>query len=161
MRIRTLPLATLLTFLLAQCYSPAKTLAQQPWPDEKPPCKSTEEVLSELRVAGKLPVASDQVLVAGKVRSSQALTLRKPITVVAAVAMVGGVLESSSRRIYLIRQSPERGTVIETVIDLRKVSGGRLPDVKLLGGEIVYVPESCAPASPNRQVDPVRTISRR
>lgn len=159
MNNKSLSLATLLTLLLAHCYLPTTASAQQLWFGGDRPCKSTEGILFELNVTEAWPVASDQVLVTGNVWSPQPLKLRISITVTMALAMVGGVREGSSRRIHLIKQSSDHEPKIETVIDLGNMMKGRAPDVKLSGGEIVYVSESCAPAKPNRPIDPVRIIT--
>src|SRR5215208_1194317 len=113
---KTMSLAIALTLLMALGYLPDNTLAQHPWLKEPPPCKTAEEVLSDLRSEGQLPVAPGQILVAGNVRSPQSFTPEAPITVTMALAMAGGARAGSSQSIYLIKQSPGDESKVETVI---------------------------------------------
>ncbi len=156
-----LSLTVMLTLLMALGYLPADTPAQHPELKQLPPCKTAEEALSDLRAEGLLPVAPDQILVAGNVRAPQSLTPEAPITILMALAMAGGVRADSSQSIFHIRRSPWGDSMVETaIIDLVEVKRERSPDVQVMGGGIVYVPQSCTPARPNRFVDPVRTVPR-
>ena len=155
---KTLLLAVLLTLLVAQGGWPENALAQQPWPKERPACKTIEEVLSDLSAEGKVPVAPSEILVDGNVPSPQSFTFRMPLTITRAVAMVGGARAGTSQCIYLFRRSLGEEHKLETlVIDLRKIMSGNSPDVMLAGGDAVYVLEGCVQTRPNRLVDPVRT----
>ncbi len=141
--------------------------AQQSPPKETPCQQSAKEILSEIETLYELSSASDKVLVAGEVYESQILANEKQLSLTQALAVVGGLSRTARRSIYLLRQGAdsEARTVLE--IDLREIKMGRIKDLLLENGDVVFVPRRCSsgktvpftdtPIKPLRLVDaPIR-----
>jgi polysaccharide export outer membrane protein len=89
-----------------------------------------------------LPEA-EQVYIIGNVLRPAALSLKEPITVSQAIAMVGGSLpDTKSNRIRILRQVPGSTTKTELVVDLDAIKKRRAEDVALMPNDIVDVPTS-------------------
>jgi hypothetical protein len=167
--MRSESVATLATLLLiAVNYSSGNAQAQQPRPADGS-CRSAEQVTNDLAESKKLPTSSE-VLVTGMVVAPQLLKRRSLMTVSEAIALVGGMKRDSGSSIYLLKQSPDHEIKIETVMDIKEVRQGRRPDLELMGGVILYLPEICptklrptvdpwerpvAPVNAKRQMNPI------
>ena len=104
--------------------------------------KGYAEYLKEPRVSVKVVgIHSDRAFVLGEVRQPQAVALAGPVTLVEAVTMAGGFAEefADKRAVHLIRRGPG-GEPLVARVDTRSILEGRMADVPLQRGDIVFVP---------------------
>jgi protein involved in polysaccharide export with SLBB domain len=70
-----------------------------------------------------------------------ALSLRDPITISRAIAMVGGTLPDSKKdRVRIVRQAPGSTAKREIFVDLKAIDKRQAEDVELIANDIVDVP---------------------
>jgi polysaccharide export outer membrane protein len=85
---------------------------------------------------------SESAFVYGEVNRPGSLQLNQPLTVLEAIASVGGMLPSAQRTgVRLLRTSDGDRQLLQT-IDLTRIESGQAPDVELAANDIVIVPES-------------------
>ena len=83
----------------------------------------------------------NKVIVLGEVRNPKVVRFQRDISFLEAAAEAGGIVPSAwERRAFIVRGSLRRPTVIP--INLRKVATGRMADVPLRSGDIVFVPKT-------------------
>jgi polysaccharide export outer membrane protein len=87
---------------------------------------------------------AEQVYVIGAVEKAGAFPLRgdRPVTVMGALAMAGGLAPyAESREARILRPSPDGGRS-ETLVDLKAILAGRGSDLPLAREEVLFVPRS-------------------
>lgn len=144
---------------LSEVGLPGIAHAQKRLPKTRPPCKSAEEVLSEFSTLARLPVAPDEIMVIGQVRSPGARALVKPATLMQLIAEAGGSDPKAASGIYIFRRALRREKRKSIFVDLKMIERGKEQDFVVEGGDIVYVPEACFIPLPLPQGDAVRTTS--
>jgi polysaccharide export outer membrane protein len=88
-------------------------------------------------------VEADQIYVVGNVTRPSALSLRDPITISRAIAMVGGTLPDTKKdRVRIVRQAPGSTAKTEIFVDLKAIDKKQAEDVELIANDIVDVPVS-------------------
>ncbi|PYS47188.1 MAG: hypothetical protein DMF68_16640 [Acidobacteria bacterium] len=86
-------------------------------------------------------VEADQIYIVGNVTRPSALSLREPITISRAIAMVGGVLpDSKKENVRIIRQLPGSKAKNEMFVNLKAIDKHQAEDVELMANDIVDVP---------------------
>lgn len=84
----------------------------------------------------------DQVYIAGQVRRAGAIPYRRGLTVLQAIASVGGWLVTAREwRVVLLRMNSE-GRTVTREIDMTEVVGHYASDIELFPGDVVFVPLS-------------------
>jgi hypothetical protein len=112
--------------------------AQLYLPEANPCDVSAEEILSVIKSVYNLSPISEEVLIAGEIRTGYLRVPKEPLSVIQAFAMVGYSLKTASFRFYLIRQTEGKANKLE--IDLRDIKKGRAKDVILEKGDVIFVP---------------------
>ncbi len=88
----------------------------------------------------RLPEAG-RAYVVGSVKAPREITLKGPVTLTEAIAAAGGVAEdASSKKIRILRRSPESTDRVEITANLDAISRRQASDVPLLADDIVDVP---------------------
>jgi len=93
-------------------------------------------------------VPVDQVIkvyVFGEVRTPGALQVKmsEKITLLQAIAQAGGMTEDAAKtRIIVKRKDSRTGKDTEIMVNIKDIIKGKKPDLLLLEGDVVYVPES-------------------
>jgi polysaccharide export outer membrane protein len=85
------------------------------------------------------------VFVFGAVRNPGALQVKmsKKITLLQAIAQAGGTADGASQSgIVIKRKDKKTGKEIEIKVNLKDIIKGKKPDIELLEGDVVFVPES-------------------
>jgi len=85
------------------------------------------------------------IFVFGAVRNPGALQVKlsKKITVLQAIAQAGGTAEGASKSgIVIKRKDKKTGRELKIKVNLNDIIKGKKPDIALLEGDVVYVPES-------------------
>ncbi|HEY1131420.1 MAG TPA: SLBB domain-containing protein [Roseateles sp.] len=102
------------------------------------------EFLVNPQVSIVLPAfKSQQVSVLGDVRNPGRYPLESRTTVLDLLAQAGGIAETGSTVIYLLRAGPD-GKPLRQPVDLRGLASGsgEVPDVRIRSGDSVYVPRA-------------------
>lgn len=102
------------------------------------------EFLINPQVSLMLPsFKSQQVSVLGDVRTPGRYPLESRTTLLDLLAQAGGIAETGSSTVYLLRAGPD-GKPLRQAIDLRGLASGRgeVPDVRIRSGDSVYVPRA-------------------
>lgn len=81
------------------------------------------------------------VYVYGKVRQPGGFALRRSMSVVEAIALAGGFDDKASETCTLTRRQAS-GKRVVVDLDVRDIEKGRMPNVYLREGDVLYVPES-------------------
>ena len=92
---------------------------------------------------------ANQVYVIGSVRRPGVFSARERdgLSVLQAIALAGGLAgHSAPKRSRILSQNAD-GPWLDEVVDLKAMMAGRVPDRKLRGDEILYVPSSGAKAT--------------
>ncbi len=85
------------------------------------------------------------VFVFGEVRNPGALQVKmsKKITLLQAIAQAGGTTEGASKGgITIKRKDRKTGKEIKMKFNLKDIIKGKKPDIELIEGDVVFVPES-------------------
>ena len=79
----------------------------------------------------------------GEVASPGSLSFKnnKRVTLLTAIARVGGLTETASNKL-VIKREDETGKRFEINVDYRKLLNGKEPDVELRDGDLIVVKES-------------------
>jgi polysaccharide biosynthesis/export protein len=88
---------------------------------------------------------SIRVFVFGEVKSPGALEVKKSknITLLQAIAQAGGTTEGASKSgITIKRKDPKTGKEKKIKVNLNDILKGKIPDIGLLEGDVVFVPVS-------------------
>lgn len=121
--------------------------AQTILPDNRFCQPSAEEVLAVIESAYKWSAFPKGVLIAGEVRAIKDLRLyedQQPMFLTEALAMMGGVWKSANGSVYLIQQSLEDKTKSKLEIKLKEIKQGRINDLVLQAGDIIFVARGCS-----------------
>ena len=99
-------------------------------------------VTAQFMTSEKSAWLPDQVFVTGQVRRAGAVPYRRGLTVIQAIASVGGWLVTANDwRVVLLRMNSEGRTVTREV-DITQIVGHYESDIELFPGDVVYVPLS-------------------
>jgi hypothetical protein len=108
---------------------------------------SAEEVLLVIESTYKWSTFSKGVLIAGEVRAIKDLRLyedQQLMVLTEALALMGGVWKTANGSVYLIRQSSESETKFKLEVNLREIKQGRINDVVLQAGDVIFVARGCS-----------------
>lgn len=133
---------------------------------------SAEEILSVIKSAYDLSPTSEGVIIAGEIRTSRliiekspVLTTRpyEPLLLTQILAASGGTFRTAKHPFYLIRESVEEKTKIKLEIDLRHIKQGRVKDIAIEKGDVIYISRGCIygkllpPTKPTNPREPIWT----
>lgn len=148
---------------LAPTASPRGISPQISAAGQLPRCQSLEDVNADVVRHEKLTVPKDEVLIAGYVLRPQPLKIRGTSALSQVLAEVGGALPDADDAAWVFRSAPWRPFGVQTdILSLKAVREGRAPDIRLQGGEVVYLTRLCKPLRQRPSypaIDPTRTIS--
>lgn len=84
------------------------------------------------------------VFVFGMVKKPGSLNINasKGITLLQAIAQAGGLAEGAKKRGIMIKRKNKSGKGIEIKANLKDIIKGKKPDIELMEGDVVFVPES-------------------
>lgn len=85
------------------------------------------------------------VYVFGEVKNPGALQVKmsKKITLLQAIAQAGGTTEGASKSgVVIKRKDPKSGKEIKMKVNLNDIIKGKKPDIELIEGDVLYIPES-------------------
>ena len=84
------------------------------------------------------------VYIAGEVNRPGGHVLRpgEIVTILKALALSNGLTEAADKRSARIIKRRDDGSVFEVPVDLGRVFHGKAPDLKLNGGDVLFIPKS-------------------
>lgn len=84
------------------------------------------------------------IYVFGEVRAPGALNVKKSkkLTLLQAISQAGGPTERASQTKVVLKRKDERGKEIQIKVNLKEIIRGEKPDIPLLEGDIIFIPES-------------------
>ncbi|MCS6806153.1 MAG: polysaccharide biosynthesis/export family protein [Acidobacteriota bacterium] len=86
-----------------------------------------------------------KVFVGGAVNKPDAFDLRGELTLTQAITLANGTKPDAKKsRVTIVRQDPDRSSLIELAVNLSEIERDPKKDVKLQVGDVVYVPSSTA-----------------
>ena len=85
---------------------------------------------------------SRKVFVLGQVAKPGPYQFDGRMTVLGAIAQAGGTLKTADSNRTLLTRDDEAGKQVRVVVELSEIERGGVPDVELVPGDIIYVPES-------------------
>lgn len=85
---------------------------------------------------------SRKVYVLGQVAKPGQYPFDGKMTVIGAIARAGGTLKTADSSRALLTRDDEAGEQVRVVVEISAIERGQAPDVELLPGDIIYVPES-------------------
>lgn len=107
--------------------------------------QSAEEILSLIKSVYNFSPHPEKVLVAGEFKITNHVELpENPLTLTQVIAMFGGVLKTSNGSVYLIREFGGNNAKTKLEINLNDIKQGRVKDVFLEKGDVVFAPRVCS-----------------
>lgn len=85
---------------------------------------------------------SRKVYVLGQVAKPGQYPFDGKLTVIGAIARAGGTLKTADSNRALLTRGDDDGEQVRVVVEISAIERGQAPDVELLPGDIIYVPES-------------------